>query len=124
MKLREIRNPVLIAALEELSSQKLPMVLGYKVNLMQEKIDAALRGFEKTRLARAADLASKDEEGKPMVEANQYILSETSLSQLNQEIAELENEEIEVPSLSLSQFPATVNLTPKQIGALKPLFGE
>jgi hypothetical protein len=128
MKLGEVRAPGFKEALQSLSEQKLPMMLGYKVSVVKQKIESALLEFEKSRKIRAEDLAEKDEEGKAKIEGegilSHFVLSPESLAQLNKEIAELEQVEVEVPKLSFNLFPPTVSMSANEIGALAPIIGE
>lgn len=109
MKLSKMINPLFEITLAELTSQKLPIKLSFKIKTIKYAIRDARKIYEESRVELCEELADKDESGKAILkEDNNYKLSPESLIKLASELKELQDADVTLPTLSIDELSSAV----------------
>jgi hypothetical protein len=134
MKLRNEQILNVFTGLNSLGNEKFAAKLAWKISTARGALTPFVESLEKTMVEVRAKYAVKDEEGKivPAVGENGLPIEGTmqvakeNVILLNQELTELLSIETEVEnvSLSINDFPDTLEISPNALAALQPILHD
>lgn len=121
VKLLQVVN--CIPALNELVTYKMPAKISYSIAKATKVINDELPLYEKTRTAKAEEYASKDADGKPIIEDNQYKFEAAALKAYSTELESLLNQtfDIQIDKISIDAL-GDAEIQPQQFLVLDWLF--
>ncbi len=104
-------------------NRELPFKTGYRLERIDEKIDAELRVFSKKRGEKATELCDKDEQGQPIrLDNGNLRLSPQAVAEFAEFVSPLLEEPLALPGiklLTLAEF-GDLALTKQELTGLRP----
>ena len=77
--------------------KRLPIRVAHAIAVNIEEANAKYKVYEANRISMVEKYAEKDENGEPIIENNEYVVSDVNLEKANKEVEELINVEVEMP---------------------------
>ena len=113
----------------DVASKKLPVKLGYALSVNLAAVEPAFKAYNDQRTKLVEECAKKDENGKPLIEDNNYIFED--ISKWNESILELLEAEadVNVSTVSLDILekcddPAFDKLSVIELASIKFMIAE
>ena len=112
-----------VEALRVLNGQKLPVKISYKVAKNSRVINEGLKDYTETLKKLQEDHSEKDEDDKPKVEGNRFVMKDQEdFNKAYEELLELEAE-LSVKPIKLDDL-GTIELPPSVLMSLEWLIQE
>lgn len=125
MKLAIIVNPKFRLALTNLSNQSIPLPASFKLKGIIKKVDEEFAKYEECRMACINRLAKKDKKGKLILDARSNAIFEgDSIQSFNKEINDLNQLEVELDTLKISELGSKVEISAQDLIMLDTLIQE
>lgn len=118
MKLLRVVDEKLHAALQKLSNEQLPLKTAFKLKGINKLIKDEFAKYDEVRKEALQKHGLKNEDGSLKTdEKNNVKFDQDGMKGFIEELNELSNMEVEIPTISLSEL-GSVNLTAAQLEAL------
>jgi hypothetical protein len=125
MKLRVLVSPNFQAALSKLASQELPLLTAFFLKGIAKKNAEEYKKYEEVRLEALSKVADKNEDGSLKVDANNKThLNMENLAKFQAEMEPLEESEVSLGSIKLSDLGNKTSLSTNDLLALDDLIVE
>ena len=79
----------IIEGLNQLMVEKLPIKIAYSISKVAKKIQAEAKLYEENRIVLIERYCDKNEEGKPIIEDNHYLINDKAFAREFTELSEM-----------------------------------
>jgi len=125
MKLARLVDPKFHAALDKLATKSLPLKVAFRLKGIAKIVREEFTKYEELRQEALNKFGKKDENSKLILDAAGNVQFEgTNLQEFAKEIGALANEEIELPTIKLSELGDKITMTLEEIEWLDGLIVE
>lgn len=125
MKLKEVLEPKFQSTMRDLTAQKLPIKTAFILAKATEKLETEINLFNKIKMESINKYAEKDSEGKLTANEDGTVkLSKEDADTIETQLKELAENDIEIPTVKLSDLGESLNMSVSDVLALKGLITE
>lgn len=126
MKLARLADPNFHSALSKLAGESLPLKLAFRLKGIVKLVNENVQHYEEVRQAALQKHGVKDAEGQLMIdEITQNVKFDSQgYEEFIKEFAMLSNEEIEVPTIKVSELGDKISMTLEELNLLDGLVVE
>lgn len=125
MKLARLVDPKFHAALDKLAAESLPLKVAFRLKGIAKTVREEFAKYEELRQEALTKFGKKDEEGKLVLDGSGNVQFEgASFQDFAKEIGALASEEVELPTIKLSELGDKISMTLEEIEWLDGLIVE
>lgn len=125
MKLARLVDPKFHSALEKLTTESLPLKVAFRLKGIAKTVREEFAKYEELRQEALSKFGKKDENNKLVLDdAGNVQFEGASLQEFAKEIGALANEEIDLPTIKLSELGDKITMTLEEIEWLDGLIVE
>lgn len=120
MKLARVADPRFHSALDKLAGQNIPVKVAFRLKGAVKIVREEFAKYEEVRNSALKKYGKKDEAGNLILGEHQSVEFEgENLQNFVKEIGELANEEVNIPTIKLSELGDDVNITMQDVEMLE-----
>lgn len=125
MKLARLVDPRFHSALDKLAAEQLPLKLAFRLKGIVKTVREEYQKYEEVRQAALTKYGKKDENGEfVMDEFKNVQFDGENIKEFAKELSQLANEDIELPTIKLSELGDKIAMTLEEIEMLDGLVVE
>lgn len=125
MKLARLVDPKFHAALDKLAAESLPLKVAFRLKGIAKTVREEFAKYEELRQEALNKFGKKDENDKLVLDASGNVQFDSSnMQEFAKEIGALANEEVDLPTIKLSELGDKITMTLEEIEWLDGLIVE
>ncbi len=125
MKLAKIADPRFQMGVKKLSEQVLPFKTAFKLKGIIKKIEESATHYEEVRRSNLEKLCERSEDGGlKLDEKNNAVFTQENLQKFNQQMSELGEVEVEMPTIKVDDLGDDVKFSTEDLYAIEDLLQE